>query len=85
MYESAVIVLPERVIAWDGVSFEPILALKGEVDLVLLGTGKTVRILPKSQRPAGINVDMMDTGGAARAYNALLADGRRVAAALRLV
>jgi uncharacterized protein len=33
-------------------------------------------------RTAGIVVDAMDTGAACRTYNVLLAEGRRVAAAL---
>ena len=82
VYDTHVIVMPDKVIAWDGESFEPLLAMKDEIDVVLLGTGKTVKILPKDKRPAGLRIDMMDTGAAARAYNTLLADGRRVAAAL---
>lgn len=82
VYETHVIVLPDRVLPWDGVSFEPLLALKDDVDVFILGTGKTVKILPKDKRPAGLRIDMMDTGAAARAYNTLLADGRRIAAVL---
>ena len=36
-------------------------------------------------RALGVGVDSMDTGAACRTYNVLLAEGRRVAAALMLV
>ncbi|MCB1537521.1 MAG: Mth938-like domain-containing protein [Rhodospirillales bacterium] len=85
VYGHPVIVLPDRVLAWDGVSMDALAAIKDEVDLVLMGTGARVRILPPAQRPAGMRLDFMDTGAAARAYNALLADGRRVAAALKSI
>lgn len=82
VYDSHVIVLPDRVIPWDGVSLD---VLPKDVDVILMGTGKTVKIPPRSTRPTGMNMDYMDTGGAARAYNALMADGRRVAAALLML
>lgn len=77
-----VIVLPDRVIAWDGEDFSPLIAIKGDIDLVILGTGKTVKLLKKEMKPEGLHFDVMDTGAACRAYNALMADGRRIAAAL---
>ncbi len=81
-YTTPVIVFPDRVEAWDGVSMDALLALKGVADVVILGTGKSVKIPPRDQRPAGLHIEFMDTGAACRTYNALLADGRRVAAAL---
>ena len=63
---------------------ESILALAPEI--VLLGTG------PKQQLPdpqtlvafnrAGIGFETMDTAAACRTYNILMAEGRRVVAAL---
>ena len=56
------------------------------VELLLLGTGRD--IAPVSEpvrwrfREAGIRLDVMQTGAAARTYNILLAENRRVAAAL---
>ncbi|MEX1147930.1 MAG: Mth938-like domain-containing protein [Sphingomonadales bacterium] len=56
------------------------------VEIVLVGTGAELAFLPGAVRDwlerAGINVDVMDTGAAARTYNVLALEGRRVAAAL---
>ncbi len=68
----------------DSTQMESILALAPEI--VLLGTG------PKQQLPdpqtlvafnrAGIGFETMDTAAACRTYNILMAEGRRVVAAL---
>lgn len=61
-----------------------LLALKPE--LILLGTGNAHRsVAPALYRDlieAGIGVEVMSTDAACRTYNILVADGRRVAAAL---
>lgn len=68
------------------IHFEQIVALQPEV--VLLGTGATQRFAPPTlTRPlieAGIGLECMDTPAACRTYNILMAEGRRVAAALLL-
>jgi len=55
-------------------------------EVVLVGTGARQRFLaPDILRPliaAGIGVETMDTRAAARTYNILMAEGRRVVAAL---
>lgn len=55
-------------------------------DVLIIGTGKTMRALVPEIRAAlrekGISVDAMDTGAACRTYNVLSTEGRRVAAAL---
>ncbi len=55
-------------------------------DLVLLGTGERQRFpAPAVLRPlieARIGVEVMDTAAACRTYNILVAEGRKVAAAL---
>jgi len=55
-------------------------------DLVLLGTGARQRFpAPALLAPLyrlGIGVEVMDTGAACRTYNVLVAEDRRVAAAL---
>ncbi len=68
----------------------PILdAPKGSVELLLVGTGP--ELIPLSEplrtrlKQAGIRFDPMSTGAAARTYNVLIAEGRRVAAALLAV
>jgi uncharacterized protein len=56
------------------------------VDILLVGTGKELRPLPRelraALRTAGISADPMSTGAAVRTYNVLLAEDRLVAAAL---
>ena len=56
------------------------------VEFVLLGTGPTNGLPPKAVREAladaGIGLEFMDTPTAARTYNLLTAEGRRLAAAL---
>jgi len=85
-YETAVIVLPDRVLAWDGITFDIFQTIKAACDVILMGTGKTMTLLPKDKRlelkAQGVFIETMDTGAACRTYNALMADGRRIAAAL---
>jgi uncharacterized protein len=70
----------------DAAASEALLALDPEV--VLLGTGERQRfpsqvaLLPLLQRHIGVEV--MDNGAAARTYNLLAADGRRVVVAMIL-
>lgn len=55
-------------------------------EVLLVGTGRRQRLLPPDVlRPllaAGIGVEAMDTEAAARTYNILMAEGRRVIVAL---
>ena len=57
-----------------------------EVEFVLLGVGPTNALPPRAVREAlakaGIGLEFMDTPAAARMYNVLTAEGRRLAAAL---
>ena len=66
--------------------FESIQALTPEI--VLLGTGARQRFphprLYRALTDAGIGVEIMDSAAAARTYNIIAAEGRRVAAALIL-
>ena len=56
------------------------------IDLLLLGTGADIAASPAAFRTrfreAGIGLDVMQTGAAARTYNILLAENRKVGAAL---
>lgn len=87
-HAGAIIVLPDRVITWQAGDYTALDALRGDIDVFLLGTGTTLVLPPKDVRldlkSRGIHAEAMDTGAACRAYNALMADGRRVAAALCL-
>lgn len=96
VYEGAVIVTPSFSMDWDyrgadvgGLAvddFEPLIARAGEIDVVLLGSGRALRFLDPKLRAAlkerGLSVEVMDTGAACRTYNVLMAEGRRVAAVL---
>lgn len=94
-YEASLIVCPDRVLdAWAPRSFDALAeahfaglaALKTEI--VLLGTGNVLRFphprLTQALALARIGFEVMDTYAAARTYNILVAEGRKVAAALIL-
>jgi uncharacterized protein len=63
-----------------------IAAEKAEIDFLLIGVGAVIAPLPVVVRDflksAEINFDVMDTRAAARTYNVVLAEDRRVAALL---
>ncbi|XUY25576.1 Mth938-like domain-containing protein [Agrobacterium sp. rho-8.1] len=66
--------------------FSQIIAQASEIECLLIGTGDTMRVIPKelkaALREAGITVDPMSTGAAVRTYNIMLSESRAVAAAL---
>jgi len=93
LHAGSILVFPETSMAWPVQSMaevtvaalDPVIA-RGGVEILLLGCGpRLLRVAPElrqSLRAAGITVDAMDTGAACRTYNVLLAEERRVAAAL---
>jgi uncharacterized protein len=92
-YEGAILVFPDGTENWGvtalaevtAASLAPVVA-HGGVQILLFGTGRRMQPVPmalrQAMREAGIVVDAMDTGAACRTYNVLLAEDRRVAAAL---
>jgi uncharacterized protein len=56
------------------------------IEILVIGTGEKMTLLPSPLRArlkeAGLRVEAMATGPAARVYNVLLGENRRVAAAL---
>ena len=90
--EGSVIVFPDKVIAWagdiDAGNLQAVSAAgrAGSVELLLIGTGARMtqidRALRQALRADGVVIEAMDTGAACRTYNVLMAEGRRVAAAL---
>ncbi len=67
--------------------FQPIVdAGAAEVEFVLLGTGARNALPPREVRDglraAGLGLEFMDTPAAAKLYNLLTSEGRRLAAAL---
>ena len=71
-------------------SFAPLLAelreQPGSTELLLIGTGEKMARLPASLaarlRGLGLRLEVMATGPAARIYNVLVSENRRVAAVL---
>lgn len=87
VHEGAVLVCQGRAHPWAGLAdAAPLMALAGRVDVLLVGTGDSLRPLPDRLQPrleeAGLGVELMASPSAARCYNVLLSEGRRVAVAL---
>lgn len=92
--EGSVLVLPTATFPWAVrdvsqltlESLSPLLAADPPVEVLLVGCGR--RLVPLAPalkaalRARGIGADPMDTGAACRTYSVLMAEGRRVAAAL---
>lgn len=94
-HEGSVLILNDAPRAWGVTDFarltladlQPVLeAGVADVEFVLLGTGARNALPPREVREglraAGIGLEFMDTPTAARLYNLLTSEGRRVAAAL---
>ena len=80
-------VLPGGVRDWDGYDDPgPLLAAADDIDVLLVGTGAEIAHPPAAFRDrleaAGIGVEAMSSPSAARTYNVLLGEGRRVGVAL---
>ena len=93
-HRGSVLALPSGVRAWSvtapaelsEAALAPVFEEGDALELLLLGTGRDVAFLPDTLRrrfrDAGIGLDVMQTGAAARTYNVLLAENRKVGAAL---
>jgi len=91
-HAESVIVLPDRIVQWQVTSFEALseddfrTLAELQLEVLLLGTGSRLRFPhPALTRPvaeAGTGLEVMDTAAACRTYNILLAEQRRVGAAL---
>jgi uncharacterized protein len=93
IYHRSVLVFPDRTLPWDAASasevtvdaLAPVIG-HGGVEILLLGLGWSACAMPAAMRTAlrkvGIALEPMDTGAACRTYNVLVAEDRRVAAAL---
>jgi uncharacterized protein len=93
--DASVLVTPTELRRWTPQRFEQLCAehfrelLALEPELVLFGSGARQRFpspsLTAGLLEAGLGVETMDTAAACRTYNILMAEGRRVAAALLLI
>lgn len=95
LYDSAVIVTPVESWNWNAPDafsaldiscFDDLVKIADDLDVVLIGSGTKGEFLAPALRSAlkdrGLIVDVMDSGAACRTYNVLMAEGRRIAAAL---
>lgn len=93
IWHSPILVFPELTFGWTvrdaaaltSASLQPVIE-HGDVEILILGLGRRMaavsRELRAVMRKAGIVIEAMDTGAACRTYNMLMAEDRRVAAAL---
>lgn len=91
-HECSMVLLPDRVLDWEPQAFDALTTehfsglAQLDVEIVLLGTGPKQRFPhPRLTAPlarAGIGVEVMDMQAACRTYNILVAEERKVAAAL---
>jgi uncharacterized protein len=93
--DGSVLILSDEPRTWDVAgpadltvdSITPVIeAGRSEVEFLLLGMGARNALPPREVRDAlqraGIGLEFMDTPAAARLYNVLVSEGRRLAAAL---
>jgi uncharacterized protein len=90
VYLGPVLVFPDSTVPWADAAMTqeglaPVIE-HGGVEVLLLGLGRRMAPVGASLRAAlkarGIAIEAMETGAACRTYNVLLAEDRRVAAAL---
>jgi uncharacterized protein len=92
-YAGSILVFPDATFEWPVSRFEDVtldalqpVVERGGTEILLLGCGARMQRMPAALRQAlkgaGISLEPMDTGAACRTYNVLLAEDRRVAAAL---
>ena len=94
IYHGSVIILPETTITWDIVAYDDITAASfaalaaaaNDVEILLIGCGAQMG-MPRADirdylKEIGIVPEWMDTGAACRTFNVLVAEERRVAAAI---
>ena len=84
--QGPVLVTPAGPAGWGGLDDqEAVLALAGEIDVVLFGMGDEIALLHAEFRAAieaaGMGAEVMSTASACRTWNILAAEGRRVALA----
>lgn len=93
-HRGSILCLPSGIHGWDKdegtpltlADLERVLDEAGDIEVLLVGTGKDLRPLPADIKAAlrerRISSDPMSTGAAVRTFNVMLAESRAVAAAL---
>lgn len=96
-HPGSILALPSGIRAWDAFhladitaqNLAPLIAERESIEILLIGTGARAALpigpFMDLLREAGFRPELMDTPAAARTYNVLLAEDRRVAAALLAV
>jgi len=96
-HRGSILILPSGIRAWDANapsditrdSLRPVFDEAAGIELLLVGMGRDLLRLPEPLvarlREAGMRVEVMQTGAAARTFNILLNENRRVGAALLAV
>ena len=87
VYKGPLLVSPNGTAPWTGYDdAAPLLALARQIDVLFVGTGAEIALLPAKLRndleAAGLGVEVMASPSACRTYNILLSEGRRIALAL---
>ena len=94
LWTGSVLLRPDAVSSWPVAAFRdltleslmPLTEGEDTPEILLIGCGNRTELLPKTLREAiraeGMVADAMDTGAACRTYNVLVAEDRRIAAAL---
>lgn len=93
-HRGSILILASGIYAWSArepddltpSAFAPVIAEAAKLDFLLIGTGRHPAYLSDEVRwrfrEAKIGIDAMTTPAAARTYNVMVNEGRRVAAAL---
>lgn len=93
-HRGSILCLPSGIHGWSKEEGTPltvqdlqrVLDEAGDIEVLLVGTGKEIRPLPPEIKAAlkerNISSDPMSTGAAVRTFNVMLAESRAVAAAL---
>ncbi|MGH6814407.1 MAG: Mth938-like domain-containing protein [Hyphomicrobiaceae bacterium] len=93
-HRGSLLCLPSGIYVWEPAEagavrldhVQPVVAERTMIDVLLFGAGDRPAFPSVDVRnalaEAGLGLETMDTGAACRTYNVLLAEGRRVAAAL---
>ena len=95
-HKGSILILPTGVHGWDATSadalavddFSDALDQKDAIEFLLLGTGADAHPLfdlRREMRERGLRIEPMTTGAAARTFNVLLGEQRKVGAALLAV
>lgn len=86
-YNGALVITATGVASWQGYDDKaPLLDLAGQIDVLLIGTGPEISHIPPALRAsleeAGLGAEVMNSPAACRTYNVLIAEGRRIGAAV---